>query len=80
MTPEYDQMDEWEHSHLQCLDMTGTDERRSSHVMIFSSLHLRTFSSCWTVVSLHSYSTTLIDSAVCFTIILFIFTCLLLAF
>ena len=31
VTPEHDQMDEWEHSHLQCLDMTGTDERRSSH-------------------------------------------------
>ena len=24
VTPEHDQMDEWEHSHLQCLDMTGT--------------------------------------------------------
>ena len=31
VTPEHDQMDEWEHSHLQCLDMTGTDERCSSH-------------------------------------------------
>ena len=31
VTPQHDQMDEWEHSHLQCLDMTGTDERHSSY-------------------------------------------------
>ena len=37
-------------------------------------------SSCRTVVSLHPYSTTLINSAVCFITMLFTFTCLLLAF
>ena len=42
----------------------------------FSSFHLRTFSSCRTVVSLHPNSTTLIDRAVCFTTMLFTYTCL----
>ena len=45
------------------------------HCYNFSSFHLRTSSSCRTVVSLHPYSTTLIDSAVCFTTMLV--TCIL---
>ena len=42
----------------------------------FSSFHQRASSSCRTVVSLHPCSTTLIDSAVCFIITPFTYTCL----
>ena len=42
----------------------------------FSSVYLHTFSTCRTVALPHPHSITSIDSAVCFTIMLFTYTCL----